>query len=60
MSAQGRELLAALRNFEKGKIVSAREAVQLIQDGDTLATGGFVGIGFRRKHRRRARRAATC
>ena len=46
MSAQGRELLAALRNFEKGKLVSARDAVQLIQDGDTLATGGFVGIGF--------------
>ncbi|KPF70350.1 CoA-transferase [beta proteobacterium AAP99] len=46
MSTHGRELLAALRAFEKGKIVSAREAVQLIQDGDTLATGGFVGIGF--------------
>ena len=30
----------------KGKIVSAREAVELIRDGDTLATGGFVGIGF--------------
>jgi propionate CoA-transferase len=46
MSVHGRELLQALRSFEKGKIVSAREAVQLIQDGDTLATGGFVGIGF--------------
>jgi propionate CoA-transferase len=46
MSAQGRELLAALRNFEKGKLVSARDAVQLIRDGDTVATGGFVGIGF--------------
>lgn len=30
----------------KGKIVSAREAVQVIHDGDTVATGGFVGIGF--------------
>ena len=30
----------------RGKIVSAREAVQLIREGDTLATGGFVGIGF--------------
>ncbi len=30
----------------KGKIVSARDAVELIRDGDTLATGGFVGIGF--------------
>ncbi|MBB3190666.1 acyl CoA:acetate/3-ketoacid CoA transferase [Halomonas cerina] len=31
---------------EKGKIVSAREAVALIRDGDAVATGGFVGIGF--------------
>jgi propionate CoA-transferase len=46
MSTHGRELLQALRSFEKGKIVTAREAVQLVQDGDTLATGGFVGIGF--------------
>ncbi len=30
----------------KGKIVSAREAVSLISDNDTVATGGFVGIGF--------------
>ena len=28
------------------KIVSAAEAVRLIHDGDTLATSGFVGIGF--------------
>ncbi len=46
MSIHGRELLQALRSFEKGKIVSSREAVQLVQDGDTIATGGFVGIGF--------------
>ncbi len=30
----------------RDKIVSAAEAVGLIHDGDTLATGGFVGIGF--------------
>jgi len=28
------------------KIVAAAEAVRLIHDGDTVATGGFVGIGF--------------
>jgi propionate CoA-transferase len=28
------------------KIVTAAEAVRLIHDGDTIATGGFVGIGF--------------
>lgn len=30
----------------KGKIVGAEEAVRLIRSGDTVATGGFVGIGF--------------
>jgi propionate CoA-transferase len=30
----------------KGKVVSAQEAVRIIRDGDTLATGGFVGTGF--------------
>jgi len=38
--------LPYLRSPEKGKIVSAAEAVRLIRDGDTVATGGFVGIGF--------------
>jgi propionate CoA-transferase len=38
-------MLPALSSPETGKIVSAREAVRLIRDGDTVATGGFVGIG---------------
>ncbi len=38
--------MAGLRAGGKGKIVSAAEAVALVRDGDTLATGGFVGIGF--------------
>lgn len=38
--------LAELYHRRGGKIVSAREAVSLIRDGDMVATGGFVGIGF--------------
>ena len=30
----------------KGKVRSAREAASLVRSGDTVATGGFVGIGF--------------
>lgn len=37
---------SALNVAHKNKIVSAADAVQLIHDGDTVATGGFVGIGF--------------
>src|SRR5512139_2890216 len=32
--------------IKKGKIVSAEEAVRVIRDGDSIATGGFVGTGF--------------
>ena len=31
---------------KRSKVVSAAEAVRHIKDGDTLATCGFVGIGF--------------
>lgn len=32
--------------MKKNKVVSAEEAIQVIRSGDTVATGGFVGIGF--------------
>src|SRR5215475_877678 len=38
--------LLFLKREEKGKVVSAADAVNLIRDGDTVATSGFVGIGF--------------
>ena len=40
------ERIAGLRAGGKGKVVSAAEAVQLVRDGDMIATSGFVGIGF--------------
>jgi propionate CoA-transferase len=39
-------MAAALRASDTGKIVSALAAVRLIRDADTVATSGFVGIGF--------------
>jgi propionate CoA-transferase len=38
--------LATVNNVGRGKIVSAQQAVRLIRPGNTVATGGFVGIGF--------------
>ncbi|MDO5630010.1 MAG: acyl CoA:acetate/3-ketoacid CoA transferase [Mobilicoccus sp.] len=35
-----------LSGGDTGKIVTAEQAVHLIHDGDTIATSGFVGIGF--------------
>jgi propionate CoA-transferase len=35
-----------LRHVRGHKLMSAAEAVALIRDGDTLATGGFIGTGF--------------
>ncbi len=39
-------VLPYLRFSEKGKVVTAAEAIRLIRPGDTIVTGGFVGIGF--------------
>jgi propionate CoA-transferase len=38
--------LQSLRTAHSGKVVPARDAVRLIRDGDTVATGGFIGTGF--------------
>jgi propionate CoA-transferase len=32
--------------MKRNKVISAEEAVRVILDGDTVATSGFVGIGF--------------
>jgi propionate CoA-transferase len=32
--------------LKRGKIISAEESIRAIRDGDTIATGGFVGTGF--------------
>ncbi|OPY73737.1 MAG: Acetate CoA-transferase YdiF [Syntrophorhabdus sp. PtaU1.Bin002] len=37
--------MTAMR-MKKGKIVTAEEAIDLIHDGDTIVTAGFVGAGF--------------
>ncbi|MBS1172157.1 MAG: acyl CoA:acetate/3-ketoacid CoA transferase [Proteobacteria bacterium] len=39
-------LLGARSISGRGKVVTAAEAVRLIRSGDTVATAGFVGIGF--------------
>ena len=39
-------IVPTARSGETGKIVTSREAVRLIRTGDTVAIGGFGGIGF--------------
>ncbi len=41
-------VLSSLPPFtaQKGKIVTSEEAISIIRDNDTIATGGFVGTGF--------------
>jgi len=38
--------ISATRSPERNKVVTAAAAVRLIRDGDTVATGGFVGVAF--------------
>lgn len=39
-------MLVNLKRAPTGKVISARQAAELINPGDTLATSGFIGIGF--------------
>ena len=32
--------------MQRNKVISADAAAQIVVDGDTVATGGFVGVGF--------------
>jgi len=36
-------------HLKKGKIVTAEEAVDIIRDGDTVVTAGFIGAGLRKE-----------
>ena len=46
MAGLQRETVAGLSKGDSSKVVSAADAVRLIRPGNTVATGGFVGIGF--------------
>lgn len=46
MSVAIEERHQAHLDAHRSKIVSAAEAVELVRDGDAVAAGGFVGIGF--------------
>src|SRR5947209_20056259 len=39
-------MFAEAQPAQRNKILTAAEAARLVRDGDTVATGGFIGIGF--------------
>jgi len=39
-------MFAEAEPARRNKILTAAEAARLVRDGDTVATGGFIGIGF--------------
>ena len=45
------------RPTKRNKVITADEAARVLLDGDTLATSGFVGIGFAEEMARRPRTA---
>jgi len=47
MSSAKHPLKSDLRaGMKRGKLVSAREAVEIIKSGDVVALGGFIGVGI--------------
>ena len=51
MNTSQNPVTTALPTAGNGKIVSAREAVRLIRDGDTVATGIAGSLAARGDHR---------
>jgi propionate CoA-transferase len=45
MNSQATQSLLSTPTRKRNKVVSAVEAVRLVQDGDTITVGGFVGSG---------------